>query len=128
MLMNCDGHRRAATRSDESEDSNRRTVLDVHHTDFAVGLGEVEFLALNNSIGVGSANGASGGTVGGVDDSDKVAFEFCCVGHAPILPATRAVTNNLQKYCVITLGALLHSEFKIPPLSATMTQAGGHPL
>lgn len=47
---------------------------DVDHPDSALRLGEVDFLTLDHRPGERAGNGAHGGAVGGVDDSDTGSF------------------------------------------------------
>lgn len=94
---------RAATPyRDGSDRADRGTGADVHHADFAVALGEVDFLALDDGTGEGASDGADGGSGLGIDDADGTAFEFCCVCHAPIIPGTKAARQTGEKSCVIT--------------------------
>lgn len=85
-----------------SDRADRGTGADVDHADAAIGLGEVGFLSLDHGPGEGAADGADGGSGLGVDDADGTAFEFYCVGHAPIISATKVARQMGAKNCVIT--------------------------
>jgi len=64
-----------------SDCADRGTGADVHHADSPVALGAMDFLALHDRCGEVTGQGAHGATRGGIDDSDEVAFQFCCVCH-----------------------------------------------
>lgn len=87
----------------ESDRADRGAGADVHHADAAIGLGEVDLLALDDGSGEGAADGADGGAGSGVDDADGTAFDFDCVGHDFIMPATMRFIHALTRNHVINM-------------------------
>jgi hypothetical protein len=98
----CGSHSHASSISDGSDRADRGAGADVHYPDFAIGLGEVGFLTLDDGTGEGATDGADCGSVYGVDDTDGTAFEFDCVGHVTIIPGGKVTCQmGNERYVII---------------------------